>query len=48
MRYVVDLAVFVGVFLLGLLVFKSASYAMLAALIVAGAAEALLGSSFKR
>lgn len=48
MRYVVDLAVFLGVFLLGALVFRSAFYGLLAALVVAGAAEALLGDSFKR
>jgi len=48
MRYVVDLAVFGGVFLLAMLVFQSALEAVLAGLIIAGAAEALLWDSNKR
>lgn len=48
MRYMVDLAVFVAVFLFGCWVFQSAFYAILAAIVVAGAAEALLDDSLKR
>lgn len=48
MRYVVDLAVFVAVFFLGSWVFRSPFYGLLAAIVVAGAAEALLGDSLKR
>lgn len=47
MRYLVDLGVFVGVFILALMIFRSAGYALLAALVVAGAAESLLWSSRK-
>ncbi len=48
MRYAVDLAVFGAVFLLGSWVFRSAFHGLLAAIVVAGAAEALLGKSLKR
>lgn len=48
MRYLVDLAVFVGVFLLGLTIFKSGAVAVLAAIVVSGAAESLMGSAPKR
>lgn len=48
MRYAVDLGVFVGVFVLGLMIFKSAFYALLAATLIAGAAESLLWSPPKR
>ncbi|MEQ8936296.1 MAG: hypothetical protein RIE56_10950 [Amphiplicatus sp.] len=48
MRYAVDLGVFVVVFILGLTIFKSAVYGLLAAMLVAGAAESLLWSPPKR
>jgi len=48
MRYAVDLAVFVAVLLLGSWVFGSAFYGLLAAIVVAGAAEALIGNNLKR
>lgn len=48
MRYAVDIGVFVGVFVLGLMIFRSAYHALLAALLVAGAAEALLWGPVKK
>ena len=48
MRYAVDLGVFVVVFVLGLMIFKSAGYGLLAGLLVAGAAESLLWAPPKR
>ncbi|GAB4526348.1 MAG: hypothetical protein Kow00133_15180 [Amphiplicatus sp.] len=42
MRYLIDLAVFVAVFFLGLMVFKSAFHGALAAFVMAGAADALM------
>ncbi|MBB5519627.1 hypothetical protein [Amphiplicatus metriothermophilus] len=42
MRYLIDLAVFVAVFFLGLMVFRSAFYGVLAAFVMAGAADALM------
>lgn len=48
MRYAVDLAVFVAVFLLGSLVFRSAFYGLQAAIVVTGAAEAVIGLNLKR
>lgn len=48
MRYMVDLAVFVAVFLLGTWVFRSSFYGLLAAIVVGGAAEALLGHNLRR
>ena len=42
MRYAVDLAILSAVFLIGMLVFQNAVSALLAGLIIAGAAEALL------
>lgn len=48
MRYAVDLAVFVAVFLLGSWVFRSSFYGLLAAIVVAGATEAVLGYNLKR
>lgn len=48
MRYAVDLAVFVAVFILGLIAFKSAAYALLAGLLVGGATEAFLGDPTKK
>lgn len=47
MRYMVDLAVFGVVFILAAVIFKSAFLALSAAIIVAGAAEALLGKQAK-
>lgn len=48
MRYLVDMAVFVIIFLLALTVFENTSFALIAATIVAGAAEALQGGAARR
>ncbi|MEQ8178713.1 MAG: hypothetical protein RIC52_17595 [Amphiplicatus sp.] len=48
MRYAVDLGIFVVVFILGLMIFKSAAHGLLAAMLVAGAAESLLWTPPKR
>lgn len=48
MRYLVDVAVFAVVYLLAQAVFDNALYALLAATIVAGAAEVLQGQAAKR
>jgi hypothetical protein len=48
MRYLVDLAVFALVFVVALAVFHNSTIALLAAVIVAGAAEVLQGSAAKR
>ena len=48
MRYAIDLGVLVVVFALGLLIFKSAGYALLAGLILAGAADDLMASRPRR
>ncbi len=48
MRYVIDLAVLGVVFLIFMLLFKNASAAIMAALILAGAADALIWDLKKR
>lgn len=48
MRYLVDVAVFAVVFLLAQSVFENSLYALIAATIVASAAEVLQGGAAKR
>jgi hypothetical protein len=48
MRYLVDVAVFVAIFVLGRMVFKDDFYALIAALIVASLAEVVQGGQAKR
>jgi len=48
MRYLVDLGVFAGVFLLGLMIFRSPTYGLLAGLMMGGAADCLLWTPKKK